>query len=274
MFWIRDDATEIVERIGLRSVRDAWREGLSVDIVNDRGDRQVVRIDLGTQGICYLKRWRFPPGSKYLLFPGGGDLRKRARSELQNLQLLLNLGITVPRPLAFGEEKGLWGPVASFLLLEELSGYTCCYDRMLEHPDKPEEVVGGIATLLATLHDRRIYYRSPGLKHFYLKPGSGEFAMLDVARLDRGKPGLVSRLSGITGREMPCAERDLSKVLLPLRAGFSSPRQVDSLFWEAYFTKRKEVGDKGDLLRRVEEQLVLREKARERRRNRKKNSSL
>lgn len=268
--WIHPSAETLFRQLHISEVSDIWKDHYPFEIVNDRGDRQVLRIDLGDKGVFYLKRWRFPHGSKYRFLPGAGDLRRRAGDEFQNLRTLAELGIRVPQPLAFGEESGLWGPVASFLLLEELSGFVCAFEYLRTHPDDWREGVFGIARLMATLHNNGLFYRSPGLKHFYLKPGKEEFAMLDVARLDRGKPGWVRKvLSNWAGLETACEERDLSKVLLPLRNAVHDRGSLDAFFWETYFAHRSTENLGEDFIERVEKLTLVREASREARSTRK-----
>jgi hypothetical protein len=274
--WIDETAATVVREIGLEKVRDAWDANLPGEIVNDRGDRQVVRIvHPRTGGVYYLKRWRFSPKSLYRYLPGGFSPRKRAASELRNLRDLQSAGIAVPRPLAFGETQGLWGTVESFLLLANLDGYVSCLEWGKAHPEDLCRIAEGVARVMGILHNEGIYHRSPGLKHFYLKPDSdsGPFALLDVPRLDRDPSRFWNRIKAWLTYEIPTVERDLSKVLLGLREDLSLERDGEGAFWRAYFAARGLHGTEDDLISRVVESSEARRMARKRRKQRKRRFS-
>jgi hypothetical protein len=235
--WIADNTRELASRIGLGSVADGWRDDLHGEIINDRGDRQVLRIDVpDLRRTVYLKRWRFPPSSAHLWLPGSDALRRRAKTEFENLRKLARLGFTVPEPLLFGEVFGLWGPVASLLLLEGLNDYTCSADWIKDHPEDRGRIASGIAVILATLHNKGLFYRSPGLKHFYVHndPSVDALALIDVPRLDRKPVGLSGWFGRLFGADIPCQERDLSKVLLTLRQELEADEEVLDAFWKTY----------------------------------------
>jgi hypothetical protein len=169
-FRITPGAEGIVKSLGLRCVQDGWREDLPGKIINDRGDRQVLRIPVSESGrVVYLKRWRFTGASFYHSLPGKRALRHRAATEFENLHQLKSIGIRVPEPLFLAEERGTWGPVATLLLLEGLVDYVPASEWIQEHPEGVEFLCEGIARLIATLHRNGYYYRSPGLKHFYVR---------------------------------------------------------------------------------------------------------
>jgi len=270
--WIEETAIDFVRAIGLQEVKDGWRADLPGTVVNDRGDRQVVRVACqGHPEVAYLKRWRFGPQSPYRFLPGAKALRNRGRSEFQNLGFLLDLGFVVPRPLAFAEERGMWGPVASILLLENLAGYESCLQWGREHPEGHVLVATGVAEIMARLHNRDIYHRSPSLKHFYLPtgPDAGQFALIDVPRLDRSGSGMLEKARSWLGGETPCAERDLSKVLLSLRDELSAGDDIAEAFWTAYLNARDSVAEPRVLRERTSGLVEKRHEARRKRQKRK-----
>ena len=270
--WIDPTAAGLAGEIGLREVHDAWDDNLPGEIVNDRGDRQVVRIVHPRTGdFYYLKRWRFSRKSLYRYLPGAFSLRKRAASELQNLLDLQSAGIAVPKALAFGETRGPWGTVESVLLLANLDGYVSCLEWGKDHPEDLGRIAEGVARVMGILHNEGIYHRSPGLKHFYLQPDSeaARFALLDVPRLDRNPSRLWNRIKGCLRYEIPTVERDLSKVLLGLREDFSLEGEGEGIFWQAYFEARGLPGTEETLIARVEESTQARCRARKRRNQRK-----
>src|SRR3989304_566576 len=105
--WIHPRAIEIANAIELHGVEDAWKSDLPGQVINDRGDRQVIRIELSDLGrTVFMKRWRLASKSPFLFLPGKNELRTRGRSEFLNLSRLSEIEITVPQPLAFGETQG------------------------------------------------------------------------------------------------------------------------------------------------------------------------
>lgn len=264
--WTAEGAKKILTALGIEKIQDAWRPGFPGEMVNDRGDRKVIRIEISDwDRAIYLKRWRFPPSSAARWLPGKGSLRNRGASEFNNLKDLSALGIRVPTPLFFGEEKGLFGPVASILGLEDLAGYVCSLDWGKEHLDGLDAIGRGVGKILGSLHAAGIYHRSPGLKHFYLDPSAPDapFAMIDVPRLDRVPPG--TPIEAKSGKDIPCPERDLSKTLLAFRGAFPSADNLEPAFWGAYLSAVDRV-DNVDLLREeVEEWVSNRKSDREKR---------
>jgi len=268
--WTAEGAQKVLSGLGIEQVEDAWRPGFPGALVNDRGDRQVVRIEIPEwDRAIYLKRWRFPPGSPSRWLPGKNALRNRGASEFRNLKDLFGFGIKVPAPLFFGEERGLFGPVASILGLEDLAGYDCSLDWGKEHPEALGAVGRGVGKILGTLHAAGIYHRSPGLKHFYLDPSDPDapFAMIDVPRLDRVAPGTTVKAT--PGKDVPCPERDLSKTLLAFRGAFLESDSLESAFWDAYLSAVDRVDDADSLREAVEEWVSYRKSDREKRSTRK-----
>jgi tRNA A-37 threonylcarbamoyl transferase component Bud32 len=268
--WTADGADNPLAALGIEKVDDAWRPGFPGEMVNDRGDRQVVRIEIPEwDRAIYLKRWRIPPGSPSRWLPGKNALRNRGASEFRNLKDLSGFGIKVPTPLFFGEERGLFGPVASILGLEDLAGYDCSLDWGKEHPEALGAVGRGVGKILGTLHAAGIYHRSPGLKHFYLDPSDPDapFAMIDVPRLDRVAPGTTVKAT--PGKDVPCPERDLSKTLLAFRGAFPNAGNLEPGFWESYCSTTKRSTELEALKASVEEWTRVRQKDREERSARK-----
>ena len=269
--WTAEGAEKILVALGIEKVEDAWRPGFPGELVNDRGDRQVIRIEVPDwERAIYLKRWRFPPGSPARFLPGKSALRNRGASEHRNLKDLASLGIRVPRPLFFGEERGLFGPVASVLGLEDLAGYVCSRDWGKEHPEGLQAVGRGVGRILGSLHAAGIFHRSPGLKHFYLDPldPDAPFALLDVPRLDRTDPH-SSTYRVQLGMESPCPERDLSKTILAIRGAFPDAGTIEPAFWEGYLSTVGRKDEPDTLKETVEERTRKRQTERQERAARK-----
>jgi len=278
---ISPGAEGLIESLGLRCVQDGWREDLPGKVVNDRGDRQVLRIGStglgGPHEVVYLKRWRFAESSLYRYIPGKMNLRYRAATEFENLQKLKSIGIRVPEPLFLAEERETWGPVATLLLLEGLVDYVPTSEWIREHVEGTEFLCREIAHLLAVLHRHGYYYRSPGLKHFYVHKqalvtepslqGSPEsnLALIDVPRLDHGCCQRFRKLLQRLGLDPPCPERDLSKVLITLNQELHASEDDLELFWSTYCSEGGVESKADDLRRRVQELAGIRLGRRQRR---------
>lgn len=264
--WVDPTCRDWVTALGLRTVNDAWSPALAGIMINDRGDRQVLRLAHSDfPSLAYLKRWRFPEDSKYHRFPGASVLRKRARAELRNLRKLARIGVVCPRPLAFGEVKSIWGPVASALLLADLAGYESAADFLETNPEEVPRVTAGMARIVATLHSHGLFYRSPGLKHFYV-PLQGDkdqpFGLIDVPRLDR-KPGPVMRLvREAFNLDTPGVTRDLSKVLMGVADHLERVPEAEECFWHAYFDALPQRFKKEGILEEVRSALEKRTESR------------
>ncbi len=240
--WIHTRGTGVLRELGIERVEDAWRIDLPGSVINDRGDRQVLKLQPpGVGQPVYLKRWRFSESSPFRFLPGRFALRNRATSEKRNLETLLKGGIVAPQPLALGETPGPFGPIASFLLLENLTGYSACADRLPMPIDRACEMISGITATLARLHDMGLFARSPGLKHFYVTEDLSSFGLIDVPRLDRS-PSVISKWTKQTlGGDPPSRERDLSKVLVEWETHFPDREKWLAAFWSGYATRDEEL---------------------------------
>jgi hypothetical protein len=270
--WIADGAREALAELGIATVSDGWRGDLPGEIINDRGDRQVLRLRAPSYARhLYLKRWRCSLQSPLRFLPISRRLRMRARVERENLELLAKAGIAAPLPLAFGEEMGMCGPVASILILEGLDEYCCSADWIVSHPGDRRQVAVGIAKILASLHNRGLYYRSPGLKHFFVHlEGAGRgMALIDVPRLDRSLKGPAVFLSQLLHLDAPSPERDLSKAWLTLMGELGADEQTLAAFWDAYCESSQSNRDPKLLRDQVEPAAVRRLGGRARRAQRK-----
>lgn len=230
---IHPGAESLIRSLGLNRVEDAWRSDLPGVIVNDRGDRQVLRLTPpdGSKSI-YLKRWSFPEGNLHRRIPGKREMRERARKEYENLLRLSEAGIRAPNPLALGESPGFGGPIATFLILEELSGFRESAQLDLDSIAVLHKVVRGAARTLSQLHRLGLFWRSPGLKHFYVDDAMENFALIDVPRLEQKASAGMVWILRLFGGDPPCRERDLSKLLAEILERQPDSRQWIREFWE------------------------------------------
>ena len=234
--WVDEDLRESIAELGIRTIEDGWSDLLQGEIVHDRGERQVIRLAAPDgEHSYYLKRWRVAPYSPKRYLPLSFNTRYRTRNEFGNLTHLKELGLTVPKPIFFAEKKGVWGPDASILLLVELQPYTCCLE-LADQEEHRERIAIGIAEILGQLHSNDLFYRSPGLKHFYLHntDTAASLALLDVAGIQKQPTGLRKHLQTWIKSDMPGRNRDLSKVTLTLRGELGAADSVIDSFWSAY----------------------------------------
>jgi hypothetical protein len=273
-WWVDPDWEPWVLAAGIVSVDSAWNPDLPGVLVNDRGDRQVLRLEpAGETRVAYLKRWRYPgPVPFRRLLPVDRDLRHRTAWEFENLEEISALGIRVPKPVLLGQSLAPGGPVAAILLLEDLTGYQECVSWIGQDAEKGEQAAGEIGRLLGIFHRNGLYYRSPGIKHFYIDAERPEgdprrFAILDLARIDREPISALQRLLGVAGKEIPSEQRDLTKVLLSLADSLPPGSDWQARFWEGY--SGAVPGKSRELKQRVEQMLARKKEDREARRRRK-----
>lgn len=251
---IDPNAVDLIHVLGIRTLEDGWNPTLPGRVINDRGDRQVVELIVpGTGQVVYLKRWRFAPSSPYRFLPGHRDLRLRARSEWNNLHILKRIGVRVPEPYLLAERENLIGPEASILLIEGLSGYTHAAEWLVHHPANRGSLCRSIGVLFRLLHTNKLFYRSPGLKHFFVSPEglAAPLALIDVPRLDR--PHATSNLLAhvLSRIDFPGPLRDLSKVLITIRYEVQASEDEIDGFWKSYFDVEQFYTDQQKLMAKV-----------------------
>ncbi|MCA9449181.1 MAG: hypothetical protein KC931_18830 [Candidatus Omnitrophica bacterium] len=235
--WAQSEGHKILATLGIKSVEDAWNPDLPGEIVNDRGDRQVLRVvPSPEEPPVYLKRWRFSTSNPRRILPGNGDLRWRARREKENLELLGVGGIVAPSPLAMGETRGPFGPVATFLFMSEMTGYRPACDLLPMPLGDAFQLIHGITETLGKLHTLDRYARSPGLKHFYVTEDRRSFGLIDVPRLDKPAHGWMAGLKKAFGMDIPSRERDLSKIWVEWNSYFPKAEEWQEAFWRGYAT--------------------------------------
>jgi len=140
-----------------RSLPD--RENATLDHV--REDGTAVRL--------HIKR--YPPHAGFM-----------AAQEVAGFNRLARAGIPCAPIIASGTR----GDGSSFIILEDLAGYTPA-DKLLESGFPFERIITATADLAALLHDRRLHHRDLYLCHFMIKPllNSVDAKLIDMARVAR-----------------------------------------------------------------------------------------
>jgi Lipopolysaccharide kinase (Kdo/WaaP) family len=154
--------------------------------------------------VVYLKRhYRLPwlRGLLAVLFPSMSW--SPAFEEWDNLALLRAEGFPVPRVAAAGQLLLSGARLQSFLAVEELTGMLALHEAIplarrrlspVEFAAWKRGLIGALATLCRSLHDRGYYHKDLYLCHFYLReadtlgiPPSWDerLVMIDLHRLGR-----------------------------------------------------------------------------------------
>ena len=166
-------------------------------IKNHRGRRDILRIRTqdagGRELVLFLKRnWRPYKKDGLASLLRHGRLRSLSRQEWENSHVLLDAGIATARPVAFGEENGLWWEKFSFLLTEAASGsqslagfLKTCQDRTVRR-----RVFDALALEIRRFHEAGLATPDLFTRHLFVDASAvpPRFCWIDMARLDRQKP--------------------------------------------------------------------------------------
>ncbi|MBI5598236.1 MAG: hypothetical protein HY890_00690 [Deltaproteobacteria bacterium] len=168
-------------------------------IVKRKAARSVVRFDLGgAEGkkTFYLKRHcRSVEARVKRLF--SLSLAADGRNEWEKIILLTELGFPTMVPVAYGEKAG----GGSFTLTEELYGcvrvedYIPALSSRLKGFDgviEKRRLIKRLALLAREFHAKGFNHQDFYLCHFFIRPATGEFFIVDVQRVQKrdGLPAL------------------------------------------------------------------------------------
>ncbi|MBI5396572.1 MAG: hypothetical protein HZA91_14855 [Verrucomicrobia bacterium] len=114
----------------------------------------------------------------------------QARNEWQRLHELRAAGIACPTPVAFGEQRGLFGAGASFVITEEIPSATQADWWLRDRPARRRELLAPIADLARRFHGLGYCHKDFYLCHFFVQetagaPGELEIFLLDLQRCAR-----------------------------------------------------------------------------------------
>jgi heptose I phosphotransferase len=149
----------------------------------------------------YLKKHRVRTWSSLLrAVLGIGPGETAARAEVQNVECLTSHGIEVMRVVAYGEKLHRNGLLESFLLTEELEGYTdlrcfllCRFGSRQSQPGAArdrdlERLIRQVADVARRFHEAGYNHRDFYCCHFFVKqsaPGDFDIRLIDLQRVQR-----------------------------------------------------------------------------------------
>ena len=186
---------KLLEEAGLGSLADifAYQGGQKL-LKPGLGSRERLRIEL-PESTIYLKRYH-SPGSFGLLKRW---LLRHSRAgaglfDFAAALQLAKLGITVPRPIAYGQERGGGGEKRSFVIFEELPGGEAL-ERLLPLPEVEKgynllrnrrKLILAAAEMIKKMHGRGFSHRDLYLSHLFLArdaAGAERLCLIDLQRV-------------------------------------------------------------------------------------------
>ena len=201
--WIDPEYRATLEHCGLASF-DRMMNTVDGKLLRRLADRENWRLDLrlpegGTRG-AYLKKHhiRTPRTRVRALAHAGGGMTA-GRMEAQNIARLARSGIAAMKLIAYGEKLHADGLLESFVLTEELQGYTQL-DHFLERrfpplrgdratPRDPHlmTLIAEVASVAAKFHRLGYNHRDLYCCHFFIKetePGEFKVNLIDLQRVE------------------------------------------------------------------------------------------
>ena len=138
------------------------------------------------QTLC-IKKYRTPRLLQRLVYT---HLRKpKAERAYNNAIVLIENGIPTPAPVAYIIMESC-GMIAESYLITEYCTYNRKFYEFREHSIAGyEQVVSGIASLAASMHEKGLYHKdfSPGNILYEMRDDHVEFAVIDINRMRIGK---------------------------------------------------------------------------------------
>lgn len=201
--WIDPEYRTTLEHCGLASF-DRMMGTVDGKLLRRLPDRENWRLDLalpqgGTRG-AYLKKHhiRTPSTRVRALAQAGGGMTA-GRVEAQNIARLARSGIAAMKLIAYGEKLHADGLLESFVLTEELQGFTQL-DHFLERRFPPLEgnraaprdphlmkLIAEVASVAAKFHRLGYNHRDLYCCHFFIKetePGEFKVNLIDLQRVE------------------------------------------------------------------------------------------
>ncbi|HEV3142942.1 MAG TPA: lipopolysaccharide kinase InaA family protein, partial [Gemmataceae bacterium] len=149
-------------------------------IISGHPDRHVLRMTIGYDLCCFLKReHRVPWKYRWRSFRAGFGFISLSQREEMMLQVLQQAGVGAPEWLAVGED----GQGRAFLLLKEIEG-SIDLRRFLRQSSAEEkcEAAGRLGEFVADLHRKGIEHPDLYAKHILIHPRTKQFTLIDWQR--------------------------------------------------------------------------------------------
>ncbi len=172
----------------------------SSDRLHQKQGRSTCRVRFdGPNGplSVYLKRHYQLPWSRRLaaLFHPSG-YHSDAGAEWRHLRFARELGIPIPEPVAVGEHLGPWASLQSYLMIEELQGFTPLHEAVptmaerLPHPQFviwKRKVIREVARMTSRIHQAKAFHKDLYLCHFFihLNRDTSPMHLIDLHRLQQ-----------------------------------------------------------------------------------------
>jgi len=202
--WIEEEYRPLLRRAELATF-DSIMSAQRGELLRARNDRENWRLDLpGPSGglrPAFLKKHRSRGVRTWLrAHVGAQPGRTPGRTEAENIARLAAVGLAKTRLVAFGERLARDGRLESFVVTEELTGFTQL-DHFLEErfdaraPGRPSardrdraRLIGDIAATAKKFHALGFNHRDLYCCHFFVReaePGRFDVNLIDLERVER-----------------------------------------------------------------------------------------
>jgi heptosyltransferase-2 len=201
---VHSEYKDILTQAGLATCAEvfAYEKGSRLDKPGLAGSRERIRLELpASDDACttlYLKRYHSPGTVQLIkrLF----TRRSRAGAGCYDFAPALELaqkGISVARPIAYGQECSKLGEKRSFVIIEELP-HADALERLLPRWEEAKqdyqllgdkrELIKKVAELVRRLHEAGLFHRDLYLAHIFLgkdDTGQERLSLIDLQRIFR-----------------------------------------------------------------------------------------
>jgi len=204
------DYKRLLEEHNLGSLEDVFKHSQGESLHKPGlGHRERLRIKLSTDEpgkdvVIYLKRFGNPGfGERIRQSIKRGSRDGAGVYDFSGAVRLAEIGVPVPRAVAYGQERGFLGGRRSFAILEELPGADAL-ERILPNWDEMKneyrmlgnkrELIKQLAGLVKRLHESGLCHRDLYLSHIFLgrdEDGKELLSLIDLNRVFQ--PVIVKR---------------------------------------------------------------------------------
>jgi len=148
----------------------------------------------------------------------------QAHNEWQRLHELRDAGIACPTPVAFGEQRGLFGADAGFVMTEEIPDATQADWWLRDRPAHRGELLAPLADIARRFHGGGWCHKDFYLCHFFVQETAGGAGALNIFLLDLQR----------CARPCCCARRWLVKDLAQLHYSMTAQSGYTADDWREF----------------------------------------
>lgn len=183
--WIEQDLRRELEAQLLPAPEDRARAGR---IINENRYRVTSRVPVRSGRALLVKVHRARGLYERLL---SWFKPSRARTEWLIARHLTALGVPVPRPFAYGEQRALGMVSGAFFVGEFLDGVKRLDEALLEDQPRAKRsaLLARVARLIRAMHDRGFDHRDLHAGNILVRPGPGDVRPMTVVDLHRARMG-------------------------------------------------------------------------------------